>query len=469
MTRLPGRFCFSRGLSILLPLALWVNEAASQNFTKDYPPLKSMRTLEVAEPGTAYAGATVVYTATSYQKKLAQTLRTHAQGWDWSEFNWTVFYDFYRGKLTCAEYLKAIRSGGFQALDSLADLLTNIGLYSNHDSALFNIFSVLDTYGNYLQSLTDSNSQIDSNHFYAWGNMNLLGQLRRAAARESTSVQLLQVPWDLAERLNRTNLIAIMHSFAGSLRWNLNVTRIQLNNSLADILAIVVYELDLAIITEPSEVEMVEPPTVNEVLGYFANESEKMLVLALLISHPFQICSSSYDNHQMLQQERGLHAAVARELSQLWQSAEADDTRDLLAQLAIQVFHLDILQPLQVQACPMPSPLATVASAASSSQSEVVCSKESKEYKSIRKHSDALVSSIKITPDATSALQTKMLQQRWIGLGDYPKARSMITLVLDKIEKGDKTAFRKFMGMITDIIGLDLVAKNIKRYYDHGE
>ena len=452
---LPSRFC-ACSFFFLFTSSILVNEAVAM------PPKQKKQHQKL--PGTEVSpGSNKVDSplqssgadsSESYKKQLARALLTKTRGFNWKGFNWTVYYAFFqKHRIKFEDFLKATQHGGWQALTGLANLLVNHGLYEDQDSALFHIFSILNSHNAYLNSDEESGDDLSSNDFYAEGNSLLLTQLATVIQSSTGTVALDNMPFDMLSTLNPQEIVTIMTALQGSLLMQPAVTTVQLNNHLGSLLAVIRGELGITCET-PTPQQLSLSPSVIEVLVFFTTKEEKLNVLAFLIGHPFEGDSDPYsDSSSSMQPETTLHAAVASQLYSLWQVSNPN-TQAMLAQLAIQVFHFNFLELAQAQqACqaeaspPLLVPITPVMPAY--------------DYGSVQGNSGHnavlgnllhITRALQATPGSVAALQTQLAMAQWVDATVQLDAQRAMMLVLNRIKNPQN--FKVFMGMLRQITGM---------------
>ena len=396
----------------------------------------------------------------AYKIQLAQRLLAKASRLDWSGFNWTAYYAFFqRYGITFEDFLTATRNGGYQAISDLAALLVGYGLFDgNQDLAAFHIFSVLDSHNAWLADNPDDSND-SSNDFYARGNGPLLRQLAVLIRSSTGTVPLERMPFDVLAAPATTDIVTIMGAIQGSLSSQPVVTSLQLNNSLGGLLSVISQELGMDCeVPTPAQVHL--SPTVSTVLGYFNSKGDKLRALAFLIGNPFEGIHDPYTDQEM-RPESTLHATVASQLYSLWQASSLD-IQAMLAQLAIQVFHLNFLelaraqQACQAEASPpflVPSPSAVPRYNYGSVQGGEGAS-------AILSNLSEIIKTLTLVPAAVQHLTEQMASARWVGVGIHLDAGAAVRLAYNRIQQSPGQ-FEIFMNMLHKIVGIEAIIDRI--------
>ena len=64
-------------------------------------------------------------------------------------------------------------------------------------------------------------------------------------------------------------------------------------------------------------------------------------------------------------------------------------------------------------------------------------------------------------PESSDQLCEKFMEKDWLDISANPSPKDLVTLALKRIEIGSN-AFDEFVMMLSEISGMDLVAKNLK-------
>ena len=392
----------------------------------------------------------IVPTVDADKKVLAKKLLTKVQAMRWAKFNWTALYTFFRDKdLLYSDFLKATRNGDWQAISNLANLLAQNGSFNDPDLAMFYIFSVLNSYHTFLQSQQAREYQ-DNNVFVAENNQELLGELSQAISELTTGTPLEEVTCQLLNPLAPSEITHLMQAFSNYLWGDVTVASVHLVNTLGNILTVLETECNLTPDIQPNSQMMTQCPTVSTVLGFFNSVEEKQQVLAFLIGCPFDNCQL---DGEILPAETGLHSTVAQSLQPFWASAN-EPQQLMLAQLAIQVFHFNFLEPqYQAQACPVASQAAAQLPVSTPGVSL------SDGHAAVRNSWEVILGALD-TPSMARDLIRKLVSKGWTRPTREATPDGIMALVLNQIQNRPG-AFEEFIEMLRRIAGMEHVVLQI--------
>ena len=86
--------------------------------------------------------------------------------------------------------------------------------------------------------------------------------------------------------------------------------------------------------------------------------------------------------------------------------------------------------------------------------------KKTREYVTLQENLSCVVNTLRSVPGSKGHLRLKFIEEDWLDKLEDPPASELVTLVLNRIEADSRT-FYKFVMMLCDISGMDLVAKQL--------
>lgn len=256
-----------------------------------------------------------------------------AKSWNWAGFNWTTLYSYFNEKISYDQFLSLTQNGNWQSIENLAQALIETGHFSDQPSALFFIFSALNS--QFLQI----SSEMDNTH----ENYHLLNTMSQVQSQVGFVQSLDSLPINpIAFGSQQIN--SLMSSLSSHFINNPLLLSVTLANTLGGILAVLENELPEDVqVGSPDAAISNQSPTVSTVLSYIS-QSHQNQALAILIGFPFDQQPMGASN-AMMKAEAQLQNVVSQILQPLWQAC--NDLQPALAQLAILVFHFNFLQQLQ--------------------------------------------------------------------------------------------------------------------------
>ncbi len=273
--------------------------------------------------------ATQQANVTIFVKKLLQL----AKSWNWAGFNWTTLYSYFNEKISYEQFLSLTQNGNWQSIENLAQALIETGHFSDQPSALFFIFSALNS--QFLQI----SSEMDDTH----ENYHLLNTMSQVQSQMGFVQSLDSLPINPIT-FGPQQINSLMCSLSSHFINNPSLLSVTLTNTLGGILAVLESELPEGVqVGSPDAAISNQSPTVSVVLNYIP-QSHQNQALAILIGFPFDQQPMGASN-AMMKAEAQLQNVVSQILQPLWQAC--NDLQPALAQLAILVFHFNFLQQLQ--------------------------------------------------------------------------------------------------------------------------
>ena len=86
--------------------------------------------------------------------------------------------------------------------------------------------------------------------------------------------------------------------------------------------------------------------------------------------------------------------------------------------------------------------------------------KQTREYVTLRKNFSYVVETLRSVPGSKDCLRLKFIEEDWLDKLEDPIASELVTVVLNRIEADSRT-FYKFLMMLCEISGMDLIAKKL--------